>query len=444
MKAAVLEHINGPLVVAEVGLTPLTRGQVLVRVLMSGICGSQLQEIAGYKGNAKFVPHLMGHEGAGIVQEVGEGVTTVKPGDKVVMHWRKGEGIEADFPTYIYKGKEIRSGKVTTFSEYSIVSENRVTAVPHDTPNELCALLGCSLSTALGAVNAEAKLQPGETMLIVGAGGLGANLLRAAKIAQAGKIILIDIHEHKREWVRGLGADLYVNTAAEDLRGALLAGAGLTEVDVIVDTSGAKRAIEATLPLLSGKGRFIMLGQPKPGETIELQDALHMFGGDGKSIKATQGGKFAPHEEIPRYLALHKSGALRVDDLITHRIRLDEEELVQLYLDEKLFSMVHFYVGQEAVGAGVCSQLNLEDKVLSTHRSHGHYLAKGGNLKRMVCERLGRSNGAARGKGGSMHMIDKSVNFVGSTPLLGSAIPLAAGGGFFEKNKKKKGGAGGA
>jgi len=482
MKAAVLEHINGPLVVAEVGLTPLTRGQVLVRVLMSGICGSQLQEIAGYKGNAKFVPHLMGHEGAGIVQEVGEGVTTVKPGDKVVMHWRKGEGIEADFPTYVYKGKEIRSGKVTTFSEYSIVSENRVTAVPHDTPNELCALLGCSLSTALGAVNAEAKLQPGETMLIVGAGGLGANLLRAAKIAQAGKIILIDIHEHKREWVRGLGADLYVNTAAEDLRGALLAGAGLTEVDVIVDTSGAKRAIEATLPLLSGKGRFIMLGQPKPGETIELQDALHMFGGDGKSIKATQGGKFAPHEEIPRYLALHKSGTLRVDDLITHRIRLDEvndaldllrkgraarvlidfnsnpvkpslldsykrmlllrvaeEELVQLYLDEKLFSMVHFYVGQEAVGAGVCSQLNLEDKVLSTHRSHGHYLAKGGNLKRMVCELLGRSNGAARGKGGSMHMIDKSVNFVGSTPLLGSAIPLAAGVAFEEKYNKKDG-----
>src|SRR3989344_2931247 len=164
MKAAVLEHINGPLVVAEVGLTPLTRGQVLVRVLMSGICGSQLQEIAGYKGNAKFVPHLMGHE-------VAEGVTTVKVGDKVVMHWRKGEGIEADFPAYLYKGKEIRSGKVTTFSEYSIVSENRVTAVPHDTPNEICALLGCSLSTALGTVNNEAQLQSGETVMIIGAGG---------------------------------------------------------------------------------------------------------------------------------------------------------------------------------------------------------------------------------------------------------------------------------
>ncbi|MSR70794.1 thiamine pyrophosphate-dependent dehydrogenase E1 component subunit alpha [Candidatus Kaiserbacteria bacterium] len=120
-------------------------------------------------------------------------------------------------------------------------------------------------------------------------------------------------------------------------------------------------------------------------------------------------------------------------------LRVAEEELVQLYLDEKLFSMVHFYVGQEAVGVGVCSQLNPDDKVLSTHRSHGHYLAKGGDLKRMVCELLGRSNGAARGKGGSMHMIDKSVNFVGSTPLLGSAVPLAAGVAFEEKYNKKGG-----
>ena len=80
---------------------------------------------------------------------MGLGVSRIKKGDKVIMHWRKGEGIEADFPTYIYEGKPIRSGKVTTFSEYSVVSENRLTPVPHETPNELCALLGCGLSTAL-------------------------------------------------------------------------------------------------------------------------------------------------------------------------------------------------------------------------------------------------------------------------------------------------------
>lgn len=323
MKAAVLETINAPLVVAEVGLTPLLRGQVLVRVLLSGICGSQLQEIAGNKGNAKFVPHLMGHEGAGIVMEIGEGVTYVKPGDKVVMHWRKGQGIESDFPRYIYKGKEINSGKVTTFNEYSIVSENRLTVVPLDTPNELCALLGCSLSTALGAINAEARVQPGESVMIVGAGGLGANLVRSAKLAKAGKIISVDIHEHKRDWITELGADFYINTTTEDLKESL-ASHGLKDIDVIIDTSGAKRAIEATLPLLSGKGRFIMLGQPKPGETIEIKDALHLFGGEGKSIKATQGGQFKPHEEIPQYLKMHASGTLTVHDLITHHVKLDE------------------------------------------------------------------------------------------------------------------------
>src|SRR3989344_7294469 len=120
-------------------------------------------------------------------------------------------------------------------------------------------------------------------------------------------------------------------------------------------------------------------------------------------------------------------------------VRIAEEELVKLYLDQKIFSMVHFYVGQEAVAVGVCSQLGPEDKVLSTHRSHGHYLAKGGDLRRMVCELLGRGNGVARGKGGSMHMIDKSVNFVGSTPLLGSAVPLASGVAFEKKYNKKKG-----
>ena len=143
MKAAILEEINGPLTIGEVTLTDLLFGQVLVKILVSGICGSQLQEIAGNKGNAKFVPHLLGHEGCGIVEDIGPGVTKVKKGDKVVMHWRKGDGIESDFPTYMFKGKPMKSGKVTTLSEYSIVSENRITPVPHDTPNELCALLGC-------------------------------------------------------------------------------------------------------------------------------------------------------------------------------------------------------------------------------------------------------------------------------------------------------------
>ena len=125
MKAAILEKINHPLLIKDVDCTALKVGQVLVKNIMSGLCGAQLHEIRGHKGNEKFLPHLMGHEGCGIVMEVGTGVGTVKVGDKVVMHWRQGSGIESDFPNYILDNKVISSGKVTTLSEYSIVSENR-------------------------------------------------------------------------------------------------------------------------------------------------------------------------------------------------------------------------------------------------------------------------------------------------------------------------------
>ncbi len=478
MKAAVLEQIDQPLVVAEVGLTPLQFGQVLVKVLVSGICGAQLLEIGGHKGNAKFVPHLMGHEGCGIVEDVGVGVSKVKKGDKVIMHWRKGEGIESDFPEYEYKGKRIKSGKVTTFSEYSICSENRLTPVPQDTPEDLCALLGCGLSTAMGTINDEAEVKFGESVMIVGAGGLGVNLIKAAKLASAYPIISIDIHDSKKELALSLGADLFINAAKESISEAI-ATLGLKEVDVIIECSGAKKAIESTIPLLSGTGRYVMVGQPKPGEGVELLGANHMFGGEGKSIRATQGGKFQPSRDIPRYTKLAKAGVLNIDGIITHHVKLDDineaiaqvragqasrilivmqhdqdllpayrnmlklrvaqEELIKHYLEKKVFSMVHFYVGQEAVATGVCDVLGPEDQVMSTHRPHGHYLAKGGSFRKLAAELFGRAAGTAHGKGGSMHQVAREVNFAGSSPLLGSAVPMAAGLAFAQKYENKNG-----
>lgn len=124
---------------------------------------------------------------------------------------------------------------------------------------------------------------------------------------------------------------------------------------------------------------------------------------------------------------------------IMYLIRMAEKEIANLYLKEKIMSFVHFYVGQEAVAVGVCQSLSKKDRVMGNHRSHGHYLAKGGDLKRMVCELLGKADGLARGKGGSMHMIDRSVNFIGSTPILGSAVPLSNGSAFEQKYNNRKG-----
>ena len=326
MQAAVLEQINAPLTVSEeVFPGDLAFGQVLVRVLVSGICGAQLQEIAGNKGNAKFVPHLLGHEGCGLVESIGLGVTRVKPGDKVVMHWRKGDGIESDFPVYQFRGKPMRSGKVTTFSEYSMVSENRLTPVPRDLSNDFCALLGCGLSTALSVIANDACVRPGESVMVIGLGGVGACVLKAARLFHATPLLAADVAENKKEMLAQLGGDLFLH-AGRDNFPECLAGIGLRSgVDVIIDTSGNAPAIARSLPLLAPDGRFIMIGQPLPGETVSLLDAHHLFNGDkGKTIRATQGGLFMPSRDIPRFVRLFQSGRLDVEHLITRRIRLPE------------------------------------------------------------------------------------------------------------------------
>ncbi len=117
-------------------------------------------------------------------------------------------------------------------------------------------------------------------------------------------------------------------------------------------------------------------------------------------------------------------------------IRKTEEQIAAHYLKNKIMSLVHFYVGQEAIAVGVCDALNKDDRVMGNHRSHGHYLAKGGNLKKMVCELFGKEYGSSHGKGGSMHLIDTSVNFIGSTPILSSAVPLSCGSAFEQKYHK--------
>lgn len=314
MKAAVLEKINSPLSIKEVELTELKVGQVLVKVLMSGLCGAQLHEIKGYKGNEKFLPHLMGHEGCGIVQEVGPGVSTVNVGDKVVMHWRPGSGIEAPFPSYVLDGKSMSSGKVTTLSEYSIVSENRLTVVPQDTPPELCAILGCALTTAMGIIDNEIDLKFGESIAIIGCGGVGLNLIQAAAMKSACPIIAIDNNENKKQICLDHGACKFASSL-DEVEG---------KVDIVIDTTGIPEVISKGISILSGTGRMVLVGQPAPGKFVEVMNAVNLFNGTGQSIKATQGGKTNPQEDIPRYVKLYNQGILDISKLITHRFKLEQ------------------------------------------------------------------------------------------------------------------------
>jgi Zn-dependent alcohol dehydrogenase len=207
------------------------------------------------------------------------------------------------------------SGKVTTLSEYSIVSENRLTSVPQDTPEELCALLGCGLTTALGVITNEASVKVGESVLIIGAGGVGLNLIQGAKLVSAYPIAAMDIVEEKRDLCLSVGATHFINSATETVD---------RKFDVIIDTTGNPTAINNAIPLLSGKGKLIMVGQPKPGQDVTIPNANKLFDGIGQTIKATQGGMTSPVDDIPRYLNLYNAGLLDISKIITHRFDISE------------------------------------------------------------------------------------------------------------------------
>lgn len=310
MKAVLLEKLNSNLAIKDVELTNLKYGQVLVKILVSGICGSQLHEIKGNKGNANFLPHLMGHEGCGIVEKIGDGVTTVDIGDKVVMHWRKGSGIESDFPQYILDGNTISSGKVTTLSEYSIVSENRITKIPKNTPNILAAMLGCSLTTAFATVDNECFLSSNQTITVIGCGGVGLNLIQAAKI-KGSRVIAVDILSEKEPLALEMGADLFY-TKSE------------LKSDVIIDTTGRPNVINQYFQKLNGGGKFILIGQPNPGESLVIENALSFFDGEGKTIKATQGGSSNPEKDIIKYINLFLDKQINYDKVVTHEFELNQ------------------------------------------------------------------------------------------------------------------------
>ena len=313
MKAAVLEKLNYPLAIREIFPTQLLPGQVYVKVLASGLCGAQLHEIRGHRGNEKFLPHLMGHEGCGIVKEVGPGVTTVKEGDKVVMHWRPGSGIESEFPKYHLGEKIISSGKCTTLSEFSIVSENRLTKVPHDTPTVLAAMLGCSLTSAMGIIDNECNLKFGESVAVIGCGGVGLNLIQAAKMKSAYPVYGVDINDKMFDLTHQIGVDIFTC----DLEFIP------HKVDVILDTTGVPEVISKAFDKLAPSGRLIMVGQPAPGTDLNIFNPLSMFDGQGKSIRASQGGGTKPDEDIPRYIKLANREMLDFNTLHTDTFALD-------------------------------------------------------------------------------------------------------------------------
>ncbi len=321
MTAAILVEQRKPLVVDNVELPEgLGYGQVLVRMQYTSVCGAQINELKGTKGPDRFLPHLLGHEGSGIILECGPGVMTVGPGDHAVLHWRQGDGIHSATPNYKWKGRQINAGWVTTFNECAVVSENRITAISKDSNMRTAPLYGCAITTAFGLLQNEAHLKSGESIAVYGVGGVGVAVVMASALVCAYPIVAIDINELKLKKAREYGATHIINASEEDVR------ARIKEIfqygpDVFVETTGLNPVKELSYELTSAKGRTVFVGVTKGGEKVSIDSTPLHF---GKRIVPCYGGGSNPSYDVSRLMRLEQAGRFSLENMITHEFSLSE------------------------------------------------------------------------------------------------------------------------
>ncbi len=338
--AAILVEQKKPLVIDEVEIPALSYGQVLVDIRVSRICGSQIGEIDGVKGPDKWLPHLLGHEGGGIVLEVGPEVKHVKVGDRVVLHWRPGRGIEARGAVYTWGNKKANAGCITTFNRYAVISENRLTVVPADTDFEVCSLMADTITTGFGVINNDAKVKIGESVVIIGVGGIGLGVVLGAKLAGANPIIAVDVHDHKLKKAAEYGATHGINSTnadfSEEVR-KILGG----PADVVIDGTGNPQVIEKAFNLSANNGRNVGFGVMAHDRKISINTLPLHF---GKALTGSHGGDSKPAEDIPRYLRMMRDGRFDTRNFVSHRIGLEQvnEGIAKMRCGEVVHCMIHF------------------------------------------------------------------------------------------------------
>jgi S-(hydroxymethyl)glutathione dehydrogenase/alcohol dehydrogenase len=322
--AAILQSSTQQLVVDEIQMPDeLFAGQILVKVLSSGICGAQINEIDAIKGPDRFLPHLLGHEGFGTVLDTGPGVTTVAPGDMVVMHWRPGAGMQSAPPIYKWQGQQLNAGWVTTLNNHAVVSENRVTRLSTRIDDKnVIPLLGCALTTALGVLENDARVGFRDSLLIFGGGGVGLLLVKLARLMGVRDITVVDTKIEKLKKALEIGASngiLFVDKPDSLFQLKKLFGSEFPTV--AIDTTGNTDAIEICYEISSAKARVVLVGVPKKGMTASFYTLPLHF---GKSIKGSEGGGSNPDIDIPILLKLISQGHLSFDDYPTHSFPLSE------------------------------------------------------------------------------------------------------------------------
>jgi len=351
-KAAVLHQMNlerpygktNPLKIEEVEIGSPGSREVVVKIKAAGLCHSDLSVIDGNR--PRPLPMTLGHEAAGEIVEIGPDVTHLKVGDHVVFAFlpscghcgfcqtgktalcepgakANGEGTLLSGEKKIFKDgqKYFHHLGVSGFAEYSVASIDSLVKIDKEVSSDIAALFGCAILTGVGAVINTSSMRLGDTILVVGLGGVGLSAILGAKAAGASKIIAADINPNKRKVALDFGADYVIDSSQPNALQELqdLTGGG---VDISVEFAGAMPALEFAFNATKRGGVTVTGALPHPDARLNL-NPLALVGGE-KTLKGCYLGSCVPTRDIPNYIELYKKGNLPVEKLITHKLKLEE------------------------------------------------------------------------------------------------------------------------
>jgi S-(hydroxymethyl)glutathione dehydrogenase/alcohol dehydrogenase len=345
-KAAILTALDQPLEIAEVELESPRAGEVKVRMAASGVCHSDLSMQNGTIMGA--TPVVLGHEGAGIITEVGEGVTNVKVGDHVVVSWvpqcgecffcKRNQGHLCELGGVAMATGGLLDGTTRfsrdgapvmqmaasgTFSEESVIPAIGAVKIPDDMPLAQAALIGCGVLTGAGAAMNTADIKPGDTVAVVGCGGVGLNVIQGARIKGATRIIAIDMVESKLELAKEFGATDVINASEKDAVSAVMDMTEQRGADVAFEVIGLQPTIDQVITMTRRGGQAILVGVPKMDAVVNVPAFFGVVLME-KTIKGCWYGSSNVHTDVPKLVELYKKGELKLDELISRRIGLED------------------------------------------------------------------------------------------------------------------------
>ena len=313
IEAAVLEKIGRIPKIKKIKIPKLNEGQALIKIKYSAICKSQLMEIFGGRNNKKWLPHLMGHEATGEVVKLGKSVKKIKVGDKVILSWIASTGLECKKIRYEEDNKAINAGKVTTFCNYSIVSENRLVKLPKSQNLFNGVFLGCSFSTGMGMVlNQTKNINKKNSVAIIGFGGIGLGTLIALKHKKLKNILIIDKNKKKSYLAKKFKIRNFSTKINKNL---------LNKFDYCFESSGTREGIQNGLKLINSKGTVVFASHPnfKDKITIDPHELIK-----GKKIIGSWGGETKPDYDFKKYSSIMEEQKINMRKIIKKIYTLKE------------------------------------------------------------------------------------------------------------------------